>query len=127
MVAGLRDSWKQLTDAGIKVLVLEDTPQTNRQVYECVAENRTHLTRCVFDRKKGELLSAGPTQVAAARGLDSVKVIDLNDAICPTARCAPVIGNVLVYRQGSHITATYIETLAPRLGHELAAVGLKRP
>jgi peptidoglycan/LPS O-acetylase OafA/YrhL len=127
MAAGLRDSWKQLTDAGIKVLVLEDTPQTNRQVYECVAENRTHLTRCVFDRKKGELLSAGPTQVAAARGLDSVKVIDLNDAICPTARCAPVIGNVLVYRQGSHITATYIETLAPRLGQELAAAGLKRP
>ena len=41
--------------------------------------------------------------------------IDLNDAICPTARCAPIIGNVLVYRQGTHITATYIETLAPRL------------
>jgi hypothetical protein len=23
---------------------------------------------------------------------------------------------VLVYRQGSHLTATYVETLAPRLG-----------
>ena len=37
---------------------------------------------------------------------------------------APVIGNVLLYRQGSHLTATYVETLAPRLARALANVGL---
>jgi hypothetical protein len=26
-----------------------------------------------------------------------------------------VIGNVLVYRQGSHLTNTYVESLTPRL------------
>jgi hypothetical protein len=35
-----------------------------------------------------------------------------------------VIGNVLIYRQGSHLTATYVESLAPRLGEELATAGL---
>jgi hypothetical protein len=56
--------------------------------------------------------------------MKGVHVIDMTDAICPTARCAPVIGNVLVYRQGSHLTATYVESLAPRLGEELASAGL---
>lgn len=35
------------------------------------------------------------------------------DQICPTATCLPVIGGVLVYRQGSHLTATYVASTTP--------------
>ena len=48
--------------------------------------------------------------------------LDLTDYICPDRTCEPVIGNVLVYRQGSHITKTYIDTLAPFLGKQLAPI-----
>jgi hypothetical protein len=51
-------------------------------------------------------------------------MIDMTSAICPTEKCAPVIGDVLVYRQGSHITATYITTLAPRLEEALKDAGV---
>jgi hypothetical protein len=124
MVAGLRAAWGRLTAAGVDVFVLKDTPQTGMQVYACVAENTDRLTKCTYDRDKGIAASAAPTQAIAARGMDGVHVIDMTDAICPTARCAPVIGNVLVYRQGSHLTATYVQSLAPRLGEELASAGL---
>jgi hypothetical protein len=50
--------------------------------------------------------------------------VDINDAICPTERCAAVIGNVLIYRQGSHLTATYVATLTPRLASAFTAAGL---
>ena len=50
--------------------------------------------------------------------------IDLVDCICPDDECAPVIGNVLVYRQGSHITKTYIETLAPGWTRRCAEAGV---
>ena len=36
-----------------------------------------------------------------------------------------MIGNVLIYRQGSHLTKTYVETLAPRLESELAKAGVR--
>jgi len=124
MVAGLRTAWGRLTAAGVEVLVLKDTPQTFMQVYACVAEHSNQLTRCTYDREKGVAASAAPTQAIAAKGMDRVHVVDMTDAICPTARCAPVIGNVLIYRQGSHLTATYVQSLAPRLGEELASAGL---
>ena len=35
-----------------------------------------------------------------------------------------VVGNVLVYRQGSHLTATYVKSLAPKLAGALTTAGL---
>jgi peptidoglycan/LPS O-acetylase OafA/YrhL len=140
MVAGLRDTWTELTELGIDVIVLADTPQPEMNVYECVAENSERLTRCTYDRSEGVAKSGTPALRMAVEASDelamspesdeidgSVTMIDLTDAICPTEQCAPVIGNVLVYRQGSHITATYIETLAPRLGEALEAAGVPVP
>jgi hypothetical protein len=46
-------------------------------------------------------------------------LVDLDDAVCPTALCAPVIGGVLVYRDINHLTKTYVLTLAPRLSAAL--------
>jgi len=124
MVSGLRATWSTLTAAGVEVFVLKDSLQPFMPLYACVAENPHRLTRCTYDRERGIAASAGPTQALAAIGMDGVHVIDMTDAICPTVRCASVIGNVLVYRQGSHLTATYVESLAPRLGQELASAGL---
>src|SRR5262245_278485 len=124
MVTGLHASWTALTDAGVKVIVLADSPGPGMNVYECVSENIDHLTRCTYGRAKGVARSAQPTQEAAVAGMPEVKLVDLTRWICPTPQCAPVIGNVLIYRQGSHITATYVKTLAPRLGKELTKAGL---
>jgi peptidoglycan/LPS O-acetylase OafA/YrhL len=115
MVAGLQESWDVLISSGVNVIVIADTPDTGFNVYECVSENPDRLTECTYDRQESQ--GAGVlAQLQATDSLSDVTYVDLSDAICPTARCAPVIGNVLVYRQGSHLTATYVETLAPRVG-----------
>ena len=64
--------------------------------------------------------------MAASSPLDAVRlpgnvtVLDLNDLICEPAVCSPVVGNVLVYWDGSHIGATFMRTLAPELDARLA-------
>jgi hypothetical protein len=83
-----------------------------------MAPHRGRARQCAFGRKEGIVRSAAPAQRGAAG--DGVHLIDLNDYICPTARCAPVIGDVMVYRQGSHLTNTYARTLAPELTRQLA-------
>ena len=115
MAVGLERYWQALRSAGISVAVLSDTPYPPKslRVHECVAENPHHLTACTF--KRTSMRGGSAAQLEAVGKTPAAHWIDLNDAICPTDRCAPVIGNVLVYRQGSHITATYIKTLAPRL------------
>jgi hypothetical protein len=137
MTNGLRDTWNRLSTLGIQVIVLADTPHSGMNVYECVAENPDQLTRCTYDRAEGVAKSSTPTlqeaveasrtaqeQIGDSESRGLVAMIDLTSAICPTERCAPVIGDVLVYRQGSHITATYITTLAPRLGEALKSAGV---
>jgi hypothetical protein len=119
MADGLHRQWQALLEGGIAVVVLSDTPRPSLDVLECVAENRTTLTRCAFERAPAVDKGAAEAQRKAVAMTPGVHWLDLNDAICPTERCAPVIGNVLIYRQGSHVTATYIKPLAPRLERAL--------
>ena len=112
---------RELTSRGTKVVVIADNPSPGMEVYECVAKNPTQLSVCAFDRNRS---GAARIQHDAVKGQSGVSIVDLADAICPTDRCAPVIGHVLVYRQGSHITKTYIETLTPRLAAALTDSGM---
>jgi len=59
----------------------------------------------------------------AARSLRSsrVRVVVMDDLLCPGGTCQPVIGQVVTYFDASHLTATYARTLAPALGSRIAA------
>jgi hypothetical protein len=39
--------------------------------------------------------------------------------VCLEKSCPAVIGDALVYRNGSHLTATYVRTLTPWLAERL--------
>ena len=90
-----------LGDAGVGVVALADTPAPGFEVYECVSEHPDQLSECSFDRNDG---SGTPALRQAATRIPIAAFVDMNDWICPISRCPPVIGNVLVYRQTSHVT-----------------------
>jgi len=119
MVEDLQNTWTELEDNGFDVIVILDSPSPPFAIPDCVATHPTELSTCAFPREEGFDASAAPTQLEALAGLDNVAAVDLYDWICPTEACPAVIGNVLVYRQGSHLTATYVRSLAPRLDEEL--------
>ena len=100
-----------------------EPPRAIRPVYECVVQNLDDLHRCSWTGRAAIAMSGAPTQLAAAAKVPAVEVIDMADAICPDgARCAPVIGNVLVYRQGTHITNTYVLSAQEQLAAALSDV-----
>ncbi|MEV7398482.1 acyltransferase family protein [Aeromicrobium sp. NPDC092404] len=121
MADGMARYWKRITDAGIPMIAMLDNPSpTGGPVYECVAQNPDALDRCAFDKAEGVASSGAPSALAAAKQVPAVKVIDMSDVVCPDGdRCAAVIGNVLVYRQGSHLTRSYIDSMAPQLAERL--------
>lgn len=132
MISGLRDIWSEVTELGTEVIVVLDNPRPPSEiepVYECLAKNPKRTDLCAFSRSDGIKDSSAPVLKKAARGLPDVHVIDLTDYICPQKLCAPVIGDVVLYRQGSHLTNTYARSLAPILTdrlHEIAG-DAKRP
>ena len=120
MVDGYVDYWSRLGDANVPVVALMDTPQPGLVVYECVMERPDDfMSACRGDFNDG---SGGAALRAATERVPSARLVDLNPWICPQEQCWPVIGNVLVWRQGSHITATYVSSLTGVLSRELSAV-----
>ncbi|MTV27270.1 acyltransferase [Nitriliruptoraceae bacterium ZYF776] len=112
LIEGMVASYRVLEEAGVRVVILLDNPPPRGNVYECVAEHRDDLRRCGFERP----LDGGGRSVqlmAAERG--GFEVLDLADLVCPTETCLPVIGDVLVYRQGSHLTDTYVRSVGDEL------------
>ena len=137
MIDGLESMYTKLRAAGFTTVVVGDNGSPNQAIPVCLRTNVNDPGECTFSRDRGELLSGFPSQSAAITRLDGTRVnadgkvtpgedkdlvlVDMADAICPPQLevCPPVIGNVLLYRQGSHITVTYINTLTKRLAHAL--------
>lgn len=124
MTASLHEMWSRITALGTKIIVVANNPHPGMEVYECVAQHPNKLSRCSFDRTTTLDASSNPVQHAAAEGLPGVEVVDLFDAICPLDTCPPIIGNVLIYRAGSHVTATYIKSMTPRLARAIGETRL---
>jgi peptidoglycan/LPS O-acetylase OafA/YrhL len=114
MQAGLEKRWTQLQDAGITVVPIANNAAPDGTVYECVAEHPDALSTCAFKAK----FPVADVQRAAAATVGA-PVLDLTDVICPGGMCPAVIGDVLVYRQGSHLTRTFVGTLQGELDRRL--------
>jgi hypothetical protein len=120
-VDGMSQRWQRWQDNGVPVTVILDNPHPKGDVYPCMEKHADSALECTFERAHGFEVGGGPAQQEAAAATRA-SVVDLTDFICPQAQCAPVIGNVLVLRQGSHLTNTYVITLAPQLIRELQPI-----
>lgn len=126
--SGYAESWRELQQAGAQVVAVTDNPAPPREhaggtesVYECVAAHREDWSVCAFTADDG-LGSAA--LLAAAEQVDGVEVVDLNPWICPEGTCLPVLGETLVYRQGTHITDSYAASLRPQWEEQLRQAGV---
>ena len=120
---GIADAIKDLQAQGTEVVVVSDSPRPDQgQVYSCVEEHPDDYSACDFPAKDKGRKGTGTKALTAAAEETKAPFVDLNEWICPPGEvCPPVIDGALVYRQGSHITASYIRSLTPMLYRALAA------
>ena len=106
-------------------MLLADNPNPGVDaLYDCVATHPDDYSACSYDRDDAVAASGTPflADVAAREGLE---MVDLTEWICPDGleACPPAVGDALVLRQTSHLTATYATTLRPMLHRALRQVG----
>ena len=106
-------TWRQLHEIGIPVAVISDTPRHLENPVECLDS----AGPCGTARKQA--IPADPLRSAARRDPD-VHLIDMNDQICGKDFCPATLGNVITYRDRNHLTATFVQMLAPYLDARLA-------
>ena len=111
--AGFLSKWEEF-EGITKVFALRDNPRMDEDPPLCVEKNPD---KCSVQRK--DALSAIPPWENTENIPDNVIFADMSEYFCDDKTCQPVIGNVLVYRDYHHITATYSRTLAPALEKHL--------
>jgi len=114
--AGMARYWTQLSRAGISVVAIRETPDVRLNEPECVVKNPSSLSKCDVPTSKA-ITRHPPTEYAAR--LTGVPVVDMNTLICGPRECSPIVGNVLVFFDSHHMTASYSLTTAPFLEQAL--------
>jgi hypothetical protein len=107
--AGLTRTLGTLRRSGARVVVIGDTPVLAESAPDCVAAHPQNVAACGTTRAAATERVWNAADQAAARETGSAYVSVL-PWLC-TAVCTPVIGNVLVYRNRFHLTATYARLL----------------
>lgn len=109
IAAGMQKVWSELDGTNSKIVVFRSTPWQPTEVRDCVAGKTPPYDGCTAT--PGEALyDDAMSRLARLKGYP---LIDFTDLFCTDTDCPAVIGNVFVYRDSHHITATYMRTLAP--------------
>ena len=111
---GLQTTLDAVRPLATNVLVLGDTPTPLNDVPSCVASHLRHVSACMNPRtaavKPGRL--SVELDLAATH---NARFVPTGDWLCTATDCPVVIGNMLVYRDNSHITTTASLWLEPYL------------
>ncbi|MEV3904434.1 acyltransferase family protein [Mycobacterium sp. NPDC050551] len=123
MPASYLGIWERLSQNQIPILAMRDTPWLVRdgEPYfpsDCLAGGGDAISCGI---KRAEVLSDhNPTLDFVAR-FPMLKALDLSDAVCRQDYCRVVEGNILLYHDSHHISATYMRTMTNELGRQIAA------
>jgi peptidoglycan/LPS O-acetylase OafA/YrhL len=110
---GMIEQIATLGSRGIEVFGIRGTPKFSFDVPECLAQNNLDQNLCT--RPRDRIFLSSYAQLQELIGLANFKLLDLTDSICESDVCRPIVGNVLVYRDDGHMTATYAQTLTGAL------------
>lgn len=108
----LADLWRAIRPHVGAIIAMVDTAKWPNDPNECVAKD----SEC--ELPLSQLLSRDPFVEAASLTSDA-KLVDMNEYVCPQGLCAPLTGNVLVWRDRHHLTATYSRSLKTLLLRKL--------
>ncbi|MFF5229323.1 acyltransferase family protein [Dactylosporangium sp. NPDC000521] len=117
------DAWvaslRKVQQPGTKIVMLSDTPYPKSNVPDCVSSNPKDITACTRPADTALVLPQRRKLVAEVAAANGATVIDPTAWFCTAATCPVIVGNVLVYRDDSHMTTPYAALLAPVLGAAL--------
>lgn len=117
--------WNRLGELGLRVMAIRDTPwlRTEDGIWyranDCLADGGTPES-CGIPRAAA--LSPVNPAIDAIAEFPNVYSVDLTDGVCGPLYCRAVEGNVLVYHDEHHLSASYVRTLAPELWRQVAAI-----
>jgi peptidoglycan/LPS O-acetylase OafA/YrhL len=119
---GLERSIRDIEALTDHVVVIGDTPRPATDAPVCVSDHLDDALACATPLSEATApeWTANEKTVSDQTG---ATFIDPTTWVCPTSPCPAVIGKVLVYRDGHHMTTPFARALAPYLEPMLPSIG----
>ncbi|SDT79560.1 acyltransferase family protein [Actinoplanes derwentensis] len=117
--AGWSATFRAIRNTDTKLVLIEDTPWPGKDVPDCLATHSEHAARCA--RPPGDSFAFPARQALVseqARAL-GVTVIPTRPWFCTDQVCPAVVGNIVTWRDHSHISTRYAAMLVPLLSARL--------
>jgi len=109
--AGYRESVTPWLRAGLPVVGIRDTPRFGDDPAECGTTRHLRDEDCSHEladlmnvQDPLQELTSGPDK------LEGFSSFDMSRVVCPDGQCSPVVGNVRVWMDNSHVTARFSAT-----------------
>jgi hypothetical protein len=115
---GLVTTLKDLSAPGRRVVLLGDIPYLSQVGPICLAAHEGNVQACSTPTNQA-VFQANQAAEESAAAKSGAQFIDVIPWLCTPHVCPPIIGNVDVYADGGHITATYGISLEPVLTEAL--------
>jgi peptidoglycan/LPS O-acetylase OafA/YrhL len=117
------DAWvasvNKVKEAGTRIVMLSDTPYPKSNVPDCVSSHLGDVSACTQTVSAALVLAKRRQMIATAVAADGATVIDPTSWFCTATACPVIVGNLLVYKDESHMSTAYSAMLAPVLAARL--------
>ncbi|WP_433783468.1 acyltransferase family protein [Actinomycetospora sp. CA-101289] len=117
---GFVAAWQRVDALGIPVVAVRDNPRFDHRPSECLERYGRGAPDCEVPR--GDLLAADAPYAVREDVPARVSFLDLSNELCTASTCPPEIGNVLVYLDDNHVSASYSRTMSTAVGQQLPAL-----
>ena len=120
---GFLKQFEALEKNDIAIFGVRDTPRLRVNIPECLSLNDNDMSKCSLNKDKF-IISPSPWDKLDNKP-SNVIYHDYSKYFCPTDKCLPAIGNVIVYIDSEHISQTYMKTLSPIIRRDIQKALLK--
>ena len=112
---GMSETVASVVDLGALPIYLGDNPRPPDKLLQCLTGHVDDVSGCFAKRSestRSDFSIAGRQLIESAGGL----YVDVADLMCSEATCPGVVGNILLYRDWSHLTKEGTELMMPVVG-----------
>jgi hypothetical protein len=109
-------------DTGARVVLMGDDPYPQQSVPDCLSRRLDDTPPCSIPKHVPFYNPRGILQEAALAVSTGAGYVDTDPWFCIATTCTVIVGNMLVYRDDNHITATYADWLTPVIGAHMTVV-----
>jgi hypothetical protein len=119
-LTGMSQMISEISRLGSRVVVIGAIPKPPFQVPHCLSAHLADAAKCAMVENTAVDLQGVLAEKAAVRSASGT-YMDALPWFCANSTCGSIVGNIEIWRDDNHITATYSNFLGPAVAAELKA------